>query len=230
MLKMTEEKQTTARITKEGKHYEILVDLDEALKIKKDEGGNINSAVLTDEIFHNLKNGEKASEDELEKEFGSSDIINVSEKIIKQGEIVLPQEYMKKQQEQKYKQVVDYLTRNAVSPEGKPYTPDRIMKALEEANVNVQNKPISEQVKDIIEQLQKIIPIKTEMKKIKITIPAQHTGKAYGIINKYKEKEEWKNNGDLDVIVSVPAGIIMDFYDSLNSTTQGSALTEEMKE
>ncbi len=221
--------QTTARITKEGKHYEVLVDLDEALKFKKEQG-SINNAGLTEQIFHNLKNGEKASEDELEADFGTSDVIEVSKKIIKQGEIVLPQEYVKKQQEQKYKQVVDYLTKNAVSPEGKPYTPDRIIKALEEANVNIQNKPISQQVNEILEQLQKILPIKTEVKKIKITIPAQHTGKAYGLINQYKEKEEWKNNGDLDVIVSVPAGIVMDFYDDLNSMTQGSAITEEMKE
>ena len=46
--------QTIARVTKEGKHYEILVDLDEALKVKKGEG-DVNATVLTDAIFHNLK-------------------------------------------------------------------------------------------------------------------------------------------------------------------------------
>jgi len=44
--------QTTARIKRNGKHYEILVDLDEAIKVKRgDSGANINAAVLTEYIF-----------------------------------------------------------------------------------------------------------------------------------------------------------------------------------
>jgi len=45
--------QTTARIKRGGKNFEILVDLDEALKVRRDEG-NINSAVLTEQVFYNL--------------------------------------------------------------------------------------------------------------------------------------------------------------------------------
>ena len=68
------------------------------------------------------------------------------------------------------------------------------------------------------------------MKKVKIIVPAQHTGQVYGLVNEYKEKEEWKENGDLEVILNVPAGIIFEFYDKLNSSTHGSAITEEIKE
>ena len=46
----------------------------------------------------------------------------------------------------------------------------------------------------------------------------------------YKEEENWLDNGDLQVIASVPSGIIIDFYDKLNSVTHGAALTEEIKE
>ncbi|MGC9309570.1 MAG: ribosome assembly factor SBDS [Candidatus Nanoarchaeia archaeon] len=221
--------ETIARKTKEGKHFEILVDLDEALKVRKGEG-NINAAVLTEAIFHNLKSGEHASTDDLEKAFNTSDVMEVAEKIIKQGEVVLPTEYQHKKQEQKYKQVVDYLVKNAVSPEGRPYTADRIMNALKEANIQVKNKPIEDQIGEIQTDLEKILPIKMEMKKIKITIPAQYTGKAYSVVNKFKEKEEWHANGDLEVVVNVPAGLIMDFYDNLNGVTHGAALTEEINE
>ena len=73
-------------------------------------------------------------------------------------------------------------------------------------------------------------PVTIETKKVKVKIPAEHTGKVYGIINPYKEKEEWLSNGDLECIVAVPAGAIMEFYDKLNSVTHGSAFTEEIKE
>ena len=220
--------QTTARVKKGGKHFEILVDMDEALKVRKGEG-NINAAVLTEAIFYNLKSGENASDGDLEKEFGTTDVTAVAEKIIKTGEIVRTTESMKGEYDKMYKQVVDFLSRNAVSPEGRPYTPDRIMKALVEAHVNVKNKPIESQVTEIMDQLSKVLPVKIEMKKVKLLIPAVHTGKAYGIVKEFMKQEDWKNNGDLEVIVEMPTALIFDFYDKINSATSGSVMSEELK-
>lgn len=221
--------QTEARITRQGKKYEILVDLDEALKIRKGEDNNIGAAVLTSSVFYNLKSGDVASTADLENNFGTSNFDDVCFKIIRDGEVVLPAEYLRKMQEGKYKQVVDFLSKNAVSPHGTPYTPDRIMTALKEANVSVKNVPIEKQISEIISSIQRIIPIKIDSKKIRVTIPAQFTGRAYGVITEFKQDEEWLSNGDLRVVVSVPAGLVMDFFDKLNGVTHGSALTEEIK-
>jgi ribosome maturation protein SDO1 len=220
--------QTTARVKKGGKHFEVLVDLDEAMKVRKDEG-NINAAVLTDAIFHNLKSGEHAGVREMEEAFDSSDFVTVAEKIIKEGEVVRTAESMKGEHDKMYKQVVDFLVRNAVSPEGRPYTPDRIMKALGEAHVNVKNKPVESQVSEIIDQLSRVLPLKIETKKVRLIVPALHTGKAYGIVKEFMISEDWKNNGDLEVVVEVPAGLVMDFYDKVNSATHGSVMSEEVK-
>ncbi|MFA5484819.1 MAG: ribosome assembly factor SBDS [Candidatus Pacearchaeota archaeon] len=220
--------ETTARIKREGKHFEILVDLEEALKVKKGEG-NINQAVLTNYIFYNLKSGEHASKEDLEKYFGSSDFLEVCEKIIKNGEVVKTTDFLKEEQNQKYKQVVDFLVRNAISLEGRPYTPDRIMNSLNEAHVNIKNKPIETQINEILEQLNKVLPIKVERKRVKLKVSSMHIGKAYGYLREYLTKETWLNNGDLECIVEVPSGLIMDFYDKINSATQGSVLSEELK-
>jgi len=219
---------TTARIKKSGKHYEVLVDLDEALKVAKGEG-NINVAVLNDAVFHNLKSGERASMDDLESNFGTNDFMTIAEKIIKSGEVVRTTEFLHKEQDMKYKQVVDFLVRNAVSPEGRPYTPDRIMKALKEAHVNVKNKPIEGQVQEILDQLVKVLPVRVEKKKVKLLIPAIHSGKAYGVVKEFMVKENWRNNGDLEVVVEVPSGLLMDFYDKVNGATSGSVMSEEVK-
>ena len=69
-----------------------------------------------------------------------------------------------------------------------------------------------------------------ETKKIKIKIPVEHTGKVYGLINEYKEKEDWHSDGSLEVVLNIPVGMLMDFYDKLNSITHGSAITSEVKE
>jgi len=221
--------QTTARIKKAGKNFEIKVDLDKALDFKRGAGGS--DFLEVDRIFSDAKKGFAASDSDLKNVFGTSDVDEVAAKIVKEGEVLVTQEHRSAEQEQKFKQVVEFLSKNVVDPKtGNPHTAERIKSALEQAHVNVKNIPIEKQISEIIEAISSVLPVKIETKKIKIVIPAMHTGKIYGIINEYKEKENWLSNGDLEVIVNVPIGIVMDFYDKLNSITHGSAITEEVKD
>ena len=221
--------QTTARIKKAGKHFEILVNLENALKFKKGEINFIQAD--TTFIFKDLKKGERASEPELNEAFGTTDINKIASEIVKKGEVLVTQEQRSAEQDKKFKQAVDFLSANSVDPKtGNPHTAERIKSALEQTHVNIKNVPIENQIKEIIAEISKILPIKLETKKVRITIPAMHTGKAYGIINQYKQNENWLDDGSLRVVVNVPSGIVMNFYDQLNSVTHGSALTEEVKE
>jgi len=221
--------QTIARIKQKGKHFEIIVDLDSAMKFKK---GISSSFEAEDErIFTNSKRGEVASNSDLMSSFGTTDGFEIIKRIVKEGEILVSQDYRDEEREKRFKQIVDFLSRNGVNPQtGNPHTPERIHKALEEAHVNIKNAPIESQITNIINEISKIIPIRVETKKIKVIIPAIHSGKAYSIIGQYKEEENWMNDGSLEVIISIPAGIVMDFYDKLNSATHGSAITEEIKQ
>jgi rRNA metabolism SBDS family protein len=220
---------TTARIKKIGKHFEILVDLDEALRFKKGEADFV--AAESEVIFTDIKKGERASEKDLKEAFGTDDVNEIVQKIVKEGDVLTTQEHRDAEQEKKFKQVVDFLVNNVINPQtNNPITAERIKSALDQVHVNIKNVPIENQITEIVENLRKVIPIRIETKKVKITIPAIHTGKVYGIVNQYKEHENWLSNGDLEVIVNIPAGMIMNFYDKLNSATHGSALTEEVRE
>lgn len=221
--------ETTARIKQKGKEFEIIVDLDEALKFKKGEVSDVQAEI--DKIFRDAKKGYVASNDELEDAFGTTDVNEIVKKIIKDGEVLVNQEYRDEQKERKFKQIVDFLSRNAIDPQtGNPHSSERIKSALEQAHVNVKDTPVENQIKDIMEQINSIIPITIKTKKVKITIPAMHTGKVYGMVNQYKENENWLSDGSLEVVLNIPAGAIMDFYDKLNSATHGSAQTEEINE
>jgi ribosome maturation protein SDO1 len=219
---------TTARIKKAGKRFEIIVDLDDAMKLKKGEISLIS--VEGDSIFSDSKKGQRASPSDLKQAFGTEDVSEIAKIIIKEGEVLTTQDYRSEEQEKKFKQVIDFLVSNSINPQtNNPHTPERIKSALEEAHVNIKNVPVESQINEIVELVSKVLPIKIETKKIKITIPAIHTGQAYGVVNQYKEEEKWKDDGSLEIIVNVPCGIVIDFYDKLNSITHGSALTEEIK-
>ena len=72
--------QTTARIKKAGKHFEILVDLDEALKFKKGETASVNLEI--DKIFSDAKKGEVAPSRDLKSAFKTEDVYEIAQEII----------------------------------------------------------------------------------------------------------------------------------------------------
>ena len=222
---------TIARLRHGKLIFETMVDLDSAMKLRKGGEVNINDVIRDTTIYSDIKKGMRAGNDELMNAFGTTELNAVVERIIKKGEVEITQQFRDEAIEQKRKQIIEFLVKNAVDARtNRPFTPDMIEDSLKQAGARIDKQPIDKQIKGIIQSLTKIIPIKIETKKVKVVIPAMHTGRAYGIINEYKESETWLGNGDLDVVLNIPVGVQMDFYDKLNDVTHGSAVTSEIKD
>lgn len=217
-----------ARISVKGKHFEISVDLDEALKIRNNQNGNISSALRSNHIFTDLKKGNLASEADLKSYFNTTDVFEIAKRIIQKGEVQKTQEFRDAEKDKKIKQVISLILKNAVDQHGNPYTEERLRKAIGEVHFVFDSRSAEQQMPELISKLVSIIPIKIETKKIKIIIPAQYTGQVYGIIGEYKESEEWLSNGNLQVILNIPSGNQIDFYEKLNHITHGSVQSEEL--
>lgn len=223
--------EVISRIKAKGKLYEIKVDLDKALAFKKQGQGTSRDFLVIGTIFTDMKKGLKPSEQDLKDAFNTEDPYKIAEKIVKDGEIQLPQEYRDKMRQEKVKQVVEFLSKNCLDPRtGAPYTAQRIEEAMKQSSVRIDDRKASEQAIQIIQDIQKILPIKIETKRIEIIVPAQHTGKIYSLLKSFNaEKEEWLNDGSLKTIVNLPAGLQLEFYDKLNGMTHGEAMTKEIK-
>ena len=136
-------------------------------------------------------------------------------------------------QENKKNRIVEKIARNAMDPKTKaPHPRQRIELAMEEARIHIDPfKPVSDQVKTTIEALRPIIPISMDRIKISVNIPAQYTGKAYGIVRNYGvlERENWQSDGSWLGIIKIPAGMQNDFYDKLNSVAKGNISTKILR-
>ena len=161
--------------------------------------------------------------------FGTTDFRQIATRIIQKGEVQKTQEFRDAEKEAKIKQVINLIIRNAVDQNGRPYTEERIKRAIEEVHYSFDNKPAEQQMPSLIEKLKTVIPIKIETKKIKLTIPAQYTGQVYGLLKDFKESEEWLANGSLQVIMNIPSGLQIDFYEKLNNITHGTVQSQEIK-
>ena len=222
---------TLARLRSGKMVFETMVDLDSAIKLRKGESVGIGEVIRDTAVYTYQKKGLRAGSLELNNVFGTDNFEEIVGQIVKRGVVEVTQEFRDEAMEGKRKQVVDFLVRNAVDAStGRPFTPDILESAIKEAGVKIENKNVEAQIAGIVNGLKSIIPIKIETKKLLVKIPAMHTGRVYGLVNEYKEKEEWLSNGDLEITLNIPVGIQMEFYDKLNGVTHGSAITEEVKE
>lgn len=222
-----------ARLKKGEEHFEVLVDPYAAADLIDGKDIDITQNLAIDAIFKDSKKGTHASEESLLKNFGTSNIIEISKKIILKGDIQLTTEQRHKMQKNKRNRIVETIVKNAMDPKTKsPHPRQRIELAMEQAGVHIDPfKPVSEQVKTIIELLRPIIPISMENVRISVKIPAEYTGKAYGVVRGFGvlEREDWQSDGSWIGIVKLPAGMQTDFYDKLNDLTKGNISTKILK-
>ena len=117
--------RTTARIKQKGEPFEIFVEMEDALKFKKGQIASIESE--DGRVYKDIKKGDVASVKDLENAFGTSDPWEIAKKIVKDGEVLVTQEFRDEEREKRVKQVVDFLSRNTINPQtGNPHTPQRI--------------------------------------------------------------------------------------------------------
>lgn len=222
-----------ARLHKGEDHFEILVDPHAAERLIEGKEVDVLSSLAIDVIFKDSKKGTHASQESLEKVFGTDDVETIVKEIILKGDIQLTTEQRHEMQEQKRKRIVDIIVKNAMDPQTKmPHPRQRIELAIEEAGVHIDPfKPVDDQVKLVVEALRPIVPIAMEQVKISVKISSQYIGKAYGIARNFGvlEREDWQSDGSWVGIIRIPAGMQTDFYDRLNDVTKGNVETRILK-
>ena len=222
-----------ARLHKGEDHFEILVDPHAAERLIEGKEVDVLSSLAIDTIFKDSKKGTHASQESLEKVFGTDDVETIVKEIILKGDIQLTTEQRHEMQEQKRKRIVDIIVKNAMDPQTKmPHPRQRIELAIEEAGVHIDPfKPVDDQVKLVVEALRPIVPIAMEQVKISVKISSQYIGKAYGIARNFGvlERENWQSDGSWVGIIRIPAGMQTDFYDRLNDVTKGNVETRILK-
>jgi ribosome maturation protein SDO1 len=224
------EKFTIARLTKDNEHFEVLVKSQKALDYRNGKISGITEALAAETIFSDANKGTRAAEDDIRKAFGTTDSLKVADIILKKGQLQLTTEQRRKMVEDKRKQVVDYIFRQAVDPKTNlPHPPLRIENAMEQIRYPIDPyKSVEEQSKDIIKLLRPILPLKVEQLQIAVTIPSQHAVRAYGAIKSYGtiKREEWRGDGSWYGVMEMPAGGYASFLNKLGEVTKGTGDTK----
>jgi ribosome maturation protein SDO1 len=222
-----------ARIEKSGEKFEVLVKPDAVQRLRDGKEFDLMAEMAIDQIFKDAHKGSKASEEKMQEFFGTTEPLAVAKQIIARGEIQLTTEQRRAMLEQKRKQIVQYIAQNAVNPQnGTPHPPQRIEIAMDEAKVHIDPfKSVEEQVKDVMDALRPLIPIRFEKVRIALRLSAEDSAKCYGDLKSFGSilKEEWSPTGAWIGVVEMPAGMQTDFFDRINAKTKGNAETKILK-
>ncbi|WP_254534613.1 ribosome assembly factor SBDS [Halomarina litorea] len=226
----------TARLESHGARFEVLVDPDAALAIKRGEfDGDLEEVIAAEDVFEDASRGDRPAESDLEKAFGTTDPMEIIPQVIRKGEIQITAEQRREMQEQKRRQLINTIARNAVNPQmdDAPHPPERIERALEEAGFKVDPmEPVENQVDDALDMLRPVIPIRFDEVVMAVRLPANFAGKGQARVREFGEleREEWQNDGSWVGVVRYPAGLQNDFYDLVNEVSSGEAETRIVKD
>ena len=227
------DKTTVVRYTYSGDKFELLVKPDPAFDYKTGKLSEISKILISEEIYTDSNKGTRATNEKLNQVFKTTDPAKIAEIIMKKGELNLTTEQRKKMTSEKRKQLVTFIAKTYVDPRSHlPHPPLRIEQALDDGRVSIDPfKNIDEQVKEVVEKLRPIIPLKSENIILEISVPAQFVAQSYTVLKSTGtlKKEDWQTNGSLKAILEIPAAARPHVIDRLGSITKGTATVEVAK-
>ena len=220
------ERYTVARITHGGEHFEILVKPQPAFSYRLGKTTSISEVLVTDTIFTDAGKGLRASEDKLQKAFGTTDPIKIASIILKKGTLQLTTEQRRQLVEDKRKQIVSFISRQCVDPKTNlPHPPLRIEQAMEQIHFSIDPfRDAEEQAREIIKLLRPVLPLKVEQVSVAVRIPPEYASKVYGTVKGFGviKREQWQADGSWFTIVEMPAGLYGPFLEKLGKITRGN--------
>ena len=223
-------KLTVARLSLGGDKFEILVHPDEALAYKMGKKVDLDRVLASFEVYTDSSKGLRAANEKLLKRFYTTDFRKIAETILKKGELQITSEQRRRLLEEKRKRIVNLISKNFVDPKTNlPHPPLRIERALEEAKVSIDPfKDAEEQMKGVVEQLRRILPLKSGRVKLLVRVPARYAGRSYGVLKEFGDviREDWGTDGGLTAVVNIPVAVRGNLVEKLGSITKGEAQIE----
>lgn len=222
-----------AKLKTNGQHFEILIDCDKAIAFKSGANIDLKDVLAAQKIFSDAKKGLVASENTMKTIFNTSDVMEVAKAIIQKGEVPMSAEYKSKLREEKRKQIVNIIHRNAVDPRTHlPHPPVRIENAMAEAKVHIDEfADVNRQMQDVVQKLRPILPLKFEMKEISVKITPEYAAKSYSTVKSFGTilREDWQQDGSWVAVIEMPGGLEEDFYSKINALCHGNVESKVLR-
>ena len=218
-----------ARLEKGGNRYEILVDPDLVAEWKVNpEQVSFEDMLATDEVWSDVKAGDRPTSDALENIFGTTDLHSCVERILIDGSIQLTTAQRKQMVDDKRKQIIHAIATTATDPKTRgPHPPTRIENALSEARFSVDPfLSVERQVQDAVDAIRALIPLQFITVRLAFRIQGKDYGGVHQLLRDSIKKEEWLSDGSWVCVVECPGGMKSDLISRVAKRSSGLDVRE----
>lgn len=222
-----------ARWEHNGSRFEVLVDPKAVQDLKDGKAVDLRDKLAMDEVFKDAKKGDRISPEHLERTFHTQDLAEIARQIILKGEVQVTTDQRHQLAEEKRRQIVATIARNAMNPQtGAPHPPARIEAAMVEAKVHVDPfRPADAQIAEILTKLRPLLPIRFDVVRVRVRVPGQYYPKVIAELKGMGKlgDEAWGSDGSWSVVLEIPAGVQTELHEKLSARTKGAAETALVK-
>lgn len=227
------DKAVTSRLTVSGQKFEILVDPNKALEFRKGVNTDMNGILAYPAIYRDVRTTDMVPEKDLQKTFGTTDVLKIAAKILKEGELQLTTEQRRQMVEQKKNQIATLISKRGINPQtNTPHPPQRILNAMDQSGINIDPLVDAElQMDKVVKGIKTILPIKFEKVVLQIKVSPQFSGRIHPILKSAGniQNEQWLNDGSLQVTIEILAGVQEELFQKISSLTHGSFESKVIK-
>ena len=184
---------------------------------------DLNYILESDFIYTNSKKGNQAKKEDLERVFGSSDLLVCVKTMLSRGSSQTSSKERHDDSDQKKKEILTYLNKNYLDPKtGYPHPVIRLETSIKNIKYVIDPKKGSDtQAKEIIKSLHGNLFFKENSQTYELVISNEYKGSSniiYGLTSVTSKKKE---RGKTKYVINVVPGNNDTFLKKLNELSQG---------
>jgi len=185
----------------------------------------LDDVLQINNVFTNVSKGQAAPAEDLKKAFGTAEVGNVVQEILKKGELQVGEKEREHALSNMWKEIATQVAEKCVDPSTqRPYPVGMIEKAMSEAGFSIKpGKPSKSQVLECIKLLQtdSSLPIQRARMRVRVTMPLKDGKRLKEKVLETAEKveeDEWSAE-EWEAILTIDPGQ----FKVLNDLLQGDS-------
>lgn len=210
------------RLKKGKKTFEVMTNPGTVLKFRAGKGP-MSDVLYAEIIFKNASKGDRASDEDLQEAFETTDIKEIGEIIVKDGELQVSAKERAEKLEAKTKEIITFVHKNFMDPKTNlPHPVARLELALKGAKFRVDPElPAKSQALDLVKKLQGTLAMKKSGIEGTVQVTHKYAGQCTGILYKFASSVKEKHvSGGMEWDIVLAPGDFDSFVAAMNKITK----------
>lgn len=186
------------RYKKGGVRFEIACYKNKVLNWRNGVETDLDEVVQTTSVFSNVSKGVFASQEDLQRVFGTTDQVEIVKIILQKGELQVSDKERELEYATLFKDVVSIVVDKCVNPETqRPYPAGIVERTLKDLHFALDpKKTAKQQAMEAIPLIQKVFPIERAKMRLKLALPKAYHEPFHELVNAENARLERETEAD----------------------------------